>query len=433
MKNLLSGSAFVLSCRLGGAVLAFATQVFLARWMGAAELGVYVFAISTAILVATMSGLGLPGAAMRFIGTALARNDDAARLGYVRFGLRTISLTSIAVAVCGALLVSYRLVDEKALLIAMLCVPVFSLIRFNDGVAHGHAWFRLTFIPNAIVRPALLLAVAAVIWVSGYAMQATTIISAHFVIMLLVFAIQFVILKRLLRPGLAEVQPDYNAATWTRASIPMLITVLMNSYLPELSVILVGIYMPSDEVAVFNASFRIAFMISFGIIAVDAIVMPQVARLHADGNSAAIQMIISRAILLKSAGGLLAVVLLFFFGKDILGLFGEEFVRGYETMLVLAVSQLAIAFTGAGAGILNATGHQDRCLLVFMTALIVLIALNVVLVPMFGIMGAAAALVVAIAIRQLWLNVIVIKRIGVHPSIFSLHHAFPLLDAKAPG
>ncbi len=105
----------------------------------------------------------------------------------------------------------------------------------------------------------------------------------------------------------------------------------------------------------------------------------------------------------------------------------------YETMLVLAVSQLVIALTGAGAGILNATGHQDRCLLVFMSVLVILVALNIVLVPMFGILGAAVALVIAITIRQLWLNAIVIQRIGVRPSIFSSHHAFPLLDAKAPG
>ncbi len=328
MKTLLSGSAFVLSCRLGGAVLAFATQVFLARWMGAAELGVYVLAISVAILLATISGLGLPSAAMRFIGAALAANDGAARLGYVRFGRRIIFIMSIVTAAIGAVFISYRLIDSSALLIAMLCVPVFSLIRFNDGVAHGHSWIRLTFIPNAIIRPALLLVVAAGIWFSGYALQASTVISAHFVIMILVFAIQFVILNRMLKPDLADVRPNYTATAWTRASVPMLITVLMNSYLPELSVILVGIYTPSDEVAVFNASFRIAFMISFGVIAVDAIVMPQIARLHADGNTSAIQTIVSRAILLKAGGGVLAVALMFVFGKDILGLFGDEFVRG---------------------------------------------------------------------------------------------------------
>ncbi len=433
MKNLLSGSAFVLFCRLGGAVLAFVTQVFLARWLGAAELGVYVFAISTAILLATVTGMGLPSAAMRFIGTGLAKDDNSMRLGYIRYGRRIILLVSVVVAAAAAVLVSYAQADANTLLLAILCVPVFALIRFNDGVAHGHSWIRLTFIPNALLRPALLLLVAAAIWLSGYHLNANTVIVAHLFIMILVCWIQFAVLDRLLKPDFERVEPKYEAAFWTRASLPMLITVLMNSYLPELSVILVGLYVPSEEVAVFNAGVRIAFMISFGVLAVDAIVMPRLARLHASGSTDSMQMLVSRAVLLKAAGAVLAVILLFVFGKSILRLFGDEFVAGYEIMLLLAVAQLAIALTGAGAGILNATGHQDRCLLVFLVSLVILVILNIVLLPILGVIGAGVALLVAITIRQVWLNVIVIQRLGIRPSIFAAHHAFPLLHAKASG
>ena len=45
-KRVLGGSAFLFLCRIGGAALTFLTQLLLARWMGASELGSYVLAFA---------------------------------------------------------------------------------------------------------------------------------------------------------------------------------------------------------------------------------------------------------------------------------------------------------------------------------------------------------------------------------------------------
>ena len=424
---------FILFCRFAGAMLAFVTQVLLARWMGATELGVYVLAFSVCIVFASIASLGLPSAALRFIGEALARKEYATISGYVRYCRQIVLAVSVLAAAGAAALALSSTSYATTFLIAMLCIPVFALIRTHDGIAHAFSWMPLAFFPNSVVRPALLLLFVYGLWLTHTSLNASNVISLHLLILVLVGLAQTVLLNRRLRPIINDVAPSYDRALWTGASIPILITVMMNAYLPELSVILVGLSESADNVAIFNASFRVAFMIAFGAFAVDAVVMPRVARLYADGNISAVQTLISRATLLKVAGSMFAVALLFLFGRQILGLFGEEFVVGYRVMMMLALSQLIIALLGPGAAILNVTGHQNSCLRVFIVAFVLLLVLNMLLVPRFGLPGAAMAIVIVIAVRHVWLNMLVSKKTGIHPSLLAARNAFPLFATKTAG
>ena len=428
--NLLGGSTFVLCCRLSGAVFAFVTQVLLARWMGAAELGTYVLAFSTCILLATIVGLGYPNAAMRIAGAALAKGELAIISGFVRWSSLTILTAGLFVAAAASIAATFGAVS-RPFLIAAFCVPVFALTRFMSGVAHSHSWFSLSYVPNNVLRPGLLLAAVTCISIASIKLSADTVIATHFLIILLVASGQLLLLRRRLAPSIGDVAPAYEKTAWTRVSLPLMVTVLMSAYLPELSVLMMGMFVAPDQIAIFNASFRVALLISFGVMAVDGISMPRIARSYAAGNIDDLQTVVSRATLLKVAGSVLAVAILFVSGRNVLGLFGEEFVSGYGVMMILACAQLVTALMGAGAGILNVTGHQDSCLKVFFHALVLLAILNVVLVPKFGMTGAAISILLIVIARHAWLNRLVRQKVGVRPSVLASQNAFPLRDAES--
>jgi len=77
LSSIARGSAFVFVCRVSGAAFTLLLQVMLARWLGAAEMGVYVLAFSWCILLANISHLGLANAAIRVIGKAMAEEKPA--------------------------------------------------------------------------------------------------------------------------------------------------------------------------------------------------------------------------------------------------------------------------------------------------------------------------------------------------------------------
>ncbi|GEM_PF-6440669 len=51
LASLLGASTFMFACRVLGAGLAFLTQLLQARWMGAHELGIYLYAFSWCIIL----------------------------------------------------------------------------------------------------------------------------------------------------------------------------------------------------------------------------------------------------------------------------------------------------------------------------------------------------------------------------------------------
>jgi O-antigen/teichoic acid export membrane protein len=68
---------------------------------------------------------------------------------------------------------------------------------------------------------------------------------------------------------------------------------------------------------------------------------------------------------------------------------------------------------------LDLTGHQDQSARVRSCTAVINIILNFVLIPKFGIMGAAIATSTAVILDNLVIYFLAVKYIGVHSSIFS--------------
>lgn len=312
------------------------------------------------------------------------------------------------------------------LLIGFACVPLFSLMRIQGGIAHAFSWFRIRDLTNQVLRPLLLLSAIWLVWSSEYPLSAALVVALHCAVILLLVAGQSFFLSRGIARELEQVPPSYQTAGWTRAALPLFVVSLFTLYFPELNIILVGTFLPDADVAVYNACLRTAFLIAFGLIAVDSVILPRISYLYEKGDTRHLQRLISRSTLLKVLVALLALAVLALAGRQILGLFGPEFVRGYPVLLLLGLAQLIRALGGIAAELLAVTGHQNRCLPVFGSALVATIVLNGLLVPAFGLIGAAASVFLVIVITTIWLNALVYRHLGISPSIFAVK--FPRLD-----
>ncbi|MDH3715734.1 MAG: oligosaccharide flippase family protein [Gammaproteobacteria bacterium] len=424
-RNIVRGSVPIFFWRVSGAGLAFVTQIMLARWMGAAALGEYVLAFSWLLLLSIVAGAGLPNAAIRFVGIGRARGDQAYIQRFANTGAIAVLVTSVCVAAVGALLISATsgLVPEALvapLLIAMLALPFFAITSFYLGVANAHSWFSLSFIPNNFVRPLLFLIAVTVVWYWTSELTATRAMFLH----LLALALVTVVSVSLIRVRLANLErgpmPRGELRLWLRTGVPLLVVTLVSNYFAELNVILLGGFLPSSDIAIFNASYRVALLVAFGLFAVDAFIAPELATLAAGDDKAKLQKIVMQATRLRTLGALVALVFFALAGRQMLRLFGAEFVVGYPALMLLTLAQLVHAAAGPGTRLLSTSGHQDVCLPVFGVALALLAALTILLVPRYGLTGAAMATFCAVACWSIGLAVMVVRYMHIQPSILSL-------------
>jgi O-antigen/teichoic acid export membrane protein len=118
-------------------------------------------------------------------------------------------------------------------------------------------------------------------------------------------------------------------------------------------------------------------------------------------------------------------VIIVLFGKTILGLFGPGFIIAYVPLVILLTGQTINAMSGSVGFLMTMTGYEKQAAWIIGTGATANIALNAVLIPLFGILGAARILGAAIATASttaLWnvaMLIFVRKRLGIDPTIFS--------------
>lgn len=418
-------SSLLFMSRVTGAAAVYVTQILLARWVGAAELGMYVLAFSWCIVISQLSVIGFPTLAVKVIGAGMAQNKPGAIHGFVKGSRRIVLYSSFVFSLLAGAFVYWRGGWELtptvvSFLIAFACVPFFSITRVQGGVAHGFSWFLIKELPNQLLRPLLLLLSIWTAWFLGFPLSAAVVLLMHFTIIFFLYVGQTALIAYRIPNDIKQHAPEYHRRDWLKTGFPLFVISLFTMYYPELNAILIGTFLSESDVAVFNACFRTAFLIAFGMSAVNAVVLPRASFMYAKNDLAGLQRVISHASLIQFGGALVALVGLIGFGREILAIFGAEFVRGYNELLVLGSALLIRASNGAAVELLGVTGQQNRCLLVSIVSIAATIGLNIWMIPKFGLLGGALTVLAVTMVSVIWINLIVVRRLGVHPSVLGI-------------
>jgi len=102
----------------------------------------------------------------------------------------------------------------------------------------------------------------------------------------------------------------------------------------------------------------------------------------------------------------------------VLVLFGPEFTSGYPLLFLLVFGVVARAAVGPCESLLTMSGNQNICAAVYAMTLAFNIGLNVVLIPMFGLWGAAMATAFAMIFEASALSFTVWRKLGIVMAIF---------------
>ncbi|HSM19911.1 MAG TPA: oligosaccharide flippase family protein, partial [Hyphomicrobiales bacterium] len=136
------GAMIAFAIRVASAGLAFGSQVLLARWLGGYQFGIFTYVWVWVNILGTLCTLGFAISAVRFLPEyrAVAQQDLA--LGFLFTGRRVsfsagLASTALGLGVLylldGVIAEHYRV----PLAIALVSLPAFAVIDFQDGVARA--------------------------------------------------------------------------------------------------------------------------------------------------------------------------------------------------------------------------------------------------------------------------------------------------------
>lgn len=424
--NLVRGAGVAFLLQVAGAGLAYLLQLAFARWMGASEFGEYTYMIGWSTIAAVVTGLGLATAVLRFV-PAYAAHDDWGRLrGILRMSMVGTCLASGGVAVLGTavlvLLHASHAVTNWDALLAVWMVPLFSIMTLQQEAARAFHRIGLAYAPSLVLRPLFAIAGASIYVALGAQLESVAALSVTLGGMALAVAVQAFDFWRRLETPVRATAPRYETRRWLRTALPLLLVASFVVVLLQTDVVMVGAILGQKEAGLYGAAAKTASLVGLVLIAVSAIAAPVFSALFAQGRLGDMQRLVSSLAHWVFWPSLLISGFLAAFAKPILGLFGAQFSSASTVLVILLAGQVVNAGAGAVGWLLLVTGNQDRAAWAYGWSAAAHVGFLAVAIPLFGIEGAALATTASYTVWNVWLHSLVVRRLGLHPSI--LHGLF---------
>jgi O-antigen/teichoic acid export membrane protein len=233
-----------------------------------------------------------------------------------------------------------------------------------------------------------------------------------------VLLIGTVLLQKALPKSALETKPAYAHRQWLKVSLPLLLIDGMQILLKRTDIIMIGAILGSDDAGIYSAASRISNFVVFALMAINATLAPMISELYHTGHGRELQRIImlaSRAIFVFT---LVVSIILAVSGKFMLSLFGSDFSIAFVPLLILLTGQVVNALAGSVGLIMTMTSHQNQAGAIIAVSTAANIALNALLIPLFGLAGAAISTAFTMALWNIVMLIFVQRRIGINSTIF---------------
>jgi O-antigen/teichoic acid export membrane protein len=428
LKPLLGGSdgtgrthraaLFAFLIRVVSAGIAYFSQVLLARWMGSFEYGIFVFVWVWVLILGGLAPLGFSTSSMRFVPEYRETGRFELLRGLIHRARFIAVSASTAIALAGAAglaLFGHMLTDYYVLpfFLILTCLPMYTLVDVQDGIARGYGWLDVALVPPYILRPLLLLLAMLGVFVAGFEMTATSAAGAAIFACWVSAIIQAVQLNRRVTADTGSGPRSYETDLWVRTSLPLLLFHGFVLLLQNTDILVLSRYVDPSQVAVYFAALKTISLVAFVHFAVGAAAANRFSAHNARGEHDKLHVAVRDAVKWTFWPSLAGAIALLILGKPLLWLFGAEFTSGYPVMFVLAAGLMIRASMGPVELILNMLGEQKMCAVVLFASAGLNLALNFALIPEFGLMGAATATAMSMAGAAIVMTMVARRRLGI--------------------
>jgi O-antigen/teichoic acid export membrane protein len=194
-----------------------------------------------------------------------------------------------------------------------------------------------------------------------------------------------------------------------KISLPMLTSNSLMNLTSWVDTIMLGIFRSSIDVGVYNIALKIALITKITLSAVNSITAPKFASYYSlnDMHSFARTAQYSTKLIFWTSAPVMILILIF--PGFCLGFFGDEFKIGALALIILTIGQFIASISGSVGYILNLTDNQVLQQNITMFTVVINVLLNIILIPIYGIIGAAIASSTGLILRNL-ISVYFIKR-----------------------
>ena len=400
-NGLIQKSIKVLFLRGSGVVLLFLFTMFLTNYYSAELVGKYDFVRSTIMILSGVSLIGTNQSIIYYSGFLKSKKSlQSIKNIYVKMLMMTTAL-------CLLFILGYAMLPEE-----------FINELFNKQEAHSlilksiaALFFYTTTMLNIDTLRALNKTISSELYRNIFRYTPIFIFSiilyytqnqewlieaflASFLLLSLTTLIQVGLLfKKLNLPK----NNDYNFSYHQifARSYPMALSAIAYFIMQSVDIIILTAYEGFESIAYYSVAVKLATVTALALMSVNIVVAPKIAEIYSTNDFEKLNKLINDSARIIFVISIPVLIILFVFSDFMLGLFGENYVLAREALLLLLGGQFFSSLCGPGAVYLNMTGKQKKLNTILILGLGINVILNLVLIPAYGIEGAAVATLIS--------------------------------------
>ncbi|WP_028322848.1 flippase [Desulfatiglans anilini] len=402
-SQILTGSVWALGARVISTLLAMITTIIIARVYGPEIIGVMAIIASFLSFATIFTIMGTNTSILRLIPEYMAKHSATSafilyrRIQYLVAG---VSVFTGCLLFIFSDLIATRLFSKPHLsflfALAAIFVGSLSIMNLNTQAVRALQLIRTFAIMQLLPGFSKLLILLALMFIfSNPYLPVYALFGAYFFTALFGAVIMHRAFKR--KTAQSDLIVHMPVKEILGISLPMLMTSTLTFMIAQTGVIMLGMFRPETEVGYYDIAVRLATLTTFVLTSINSMAAPKFSELYHTGKMEELFYVAKKSAKLIFWTTLPILLVLVFIGKPILNLFfGPDFTAAYPAMVLLLIAQFVNSISGSTGYFMNMTDNQNVFRNIILGAAIVTVALGFLLIPTFGINGAAFAGMISI-------------------------------------
>jgi len=420
LMELLKGSSFAIVVRILGVGTSYLFTFLIARFYGASAMGSFALVQTTLMITGIIARLGLDTASVRFVSENYSKGrNDILRKVYSTT-LKIVMSTSIFISISLYFFAPFLAEDimHKPETMSLFRITSLAVLPFALLFIHSESFRGMKkIIHYSLFRNMTAPFIASIIllgyYISGFSTNIYPLYS--YLISISLLSLLAIItwnnhLKKLVK---VNNKIKINIRDLLNVSLPMLLTSSMTYFLQWVGIIMLGIYLPSWEIGVYNVALKISLITGISLFAIESIAAPKFAELYSKKDMEGFTKLIHQSTRMIFLISLPIFIVILIFPSFFLSIFGQEYIYGKWVLIFLTLGQFVKSISGPVGYILQMTGKQRIFRNILFISTIINIILNINLIPMFGIIGTAISTMTCMILWNITSVIIIYKKYNI--------------------
>ena len=414
LKNfLIKNSLKVLLLRASGIVLMFLLSLFLTNSFSAEIVGQYDFVRSFLMILSGASLLGTNQAIIYYSGILTSKKSFGS-IKSIYFKMNFLILIACAILYAPLLVIDKEIINQifnkqgayELVRLSLQGLVFYSITMLNIDTIRAlkHTLISEGFRNIFRYMPFFIFSIILYIIDSPEDLVLWFIYSFVVIFVISTSVVYFFLFKKNFPKSAAH---NFSSTEILTTSYPMALSAISYFLMQSTDVLFISAYDTFESVAYYSIAVKLATVTALALISVNIVIAPKIASIYNDKNFSQLKLILKKATRINVLISLPVIMLLLLFSEYVLSTFGSNYILAKNALWILLFAQFFNSISGPSALYLNMTGRQKKLNVILLISLLINVVLNIILVPDFGMLGAAIATTASFVFSKVFASALV--------------------------